>query len=131
MLHLVFERAPFKNGTHMTKYALYYATNRNHIGEDRWHPTSYGTKFSDDGMENLRFGVVTISANEETVAEHLNARMQNHGKGDGESLASYLTSCAKRAQIHAYEERIKKHIDLPLVFRLPRGGFHATSFSFC
>ena len=46
----------------MTKLTLYYATNRKHEGKDRWHPESYGTKFSDDGMENLRFGAVSVEA---------------------------------------------------------------------
>ena len=46
----------------MATLTLYYATNRNYEGEDRWHPDSYGTKFSDDGMENLRFGFVSVDA---------------------------------------------------------------------
>ena len=46
----------------MNTHTLFYATNRNHIGKDQWHPTSYGTKFSDDGVENLRFGKLTVNA---------------------------------------------------------------------
>lgn len=97
-------------GKNMAEYALYYATNRNHIGDDRFHPTSYGTKFSDDGMENLRFGVVTVTAEENEVARYLNANMQDCGRGDGENLGTYLAGCAKNAQIDAYVETIKPHI---------------------
>ena len=32
----------------MTTLELYFATNRKHQGDDRWHPTGYGTTFSDD-----------------------------------------------------------------------------------
>jgi len=94
----------------MTDYTLYYATNRNHIGEDRWNPTGYGIKFSDDGMENLRFGVVTVTADEHKVADYLNADMQNCGRGDGISLGNYLAECAESARIKAYRENIGDHI---------------------
>ncbi|MBL7995151.1 hypothetical protein JNM05_07235, partial [bacterium] len=47
----------------MSERILYYATNRKHEG-NRWKPTGYGTKFSDDGLENLRFGKVTVNADE-------------------------------------------------------------------
>ena len=94
----------------MAKFKLYYATNRNHVGNDRWHPDSYGTKFSDDGMENLRFGVVTVTADDNEVAKWLNSDMKDCGVGDGESLGSYLSGCAKIAHIDAYEETIKPHI---------------------
>lgn len=46
----------------MANLDLYFATNRRHKGRDRWNPSSYGTDFSSDGMENLRLGKVTISA---------------------------------------------------------------------
>lgn len=94
----------------MTDYTLYYATNRDHIGEDRWNPTGYGIKFSDDGMENLRFGVVTVKADEQKVADYMNADMQNCGRGDGISLGNYLAECAKTARIKAYRENIGDHI---------------------
>lgn len=98
----------------MIDYTLYYATNRNHICDethpDRFHPKSYGTKFSDDGMENLRFGMVTLTADEKVIDKHLNVDMQDCGKGDGISLGDYLAECAENAQIKAYEEVIKDHI---------------------
>jgi hypothetical protein len=36
----------------MAERRLFYATNRNHLGKDRWHPDDYGKKFSDDGVES-------------------------------------------------------------------------------
>jgi esterase/lipase superfamily enzyme len=94
----------------MTELKLYYATNRKHVGADRWHPDSYGSKFSDDGMENLRFGEVTVTADDGELAKWLEADMEDCGVGDGESLASYLADCAKSAQIEAYEETINPNI---------------------
>lgn len=46
----------------MVDLTLYYVTNRNHVGEDRWAPEEYGAGFSADGVENLRFGKVTLKA---------------------------------------------------------------------
>ncbi|HEX5364249.1 MAG TPA: alpha/beta hydrolase [Gallionella sp.] len=94
----------------MASYTLYYATNRNHIGNDRWHPDTYGTKFSDDGMENLRFGTATINADEKIIKKHLNANMKDCGAGDGEKLGVYLAKCAEHSQITAYEESISDRI---------------------
>lgn len=94
----------------MAKYTLYYATNRNHIGSNRWFPDSYGTKFSDDGMENLRFGVVTVTADQSKVNLHLNTPMQECGNGDGVKLGEYLSKCAENAKIEAYEEVLGNHI---------------------
>ena len=67
----------------MKDLTLYYATNRNHLGADRWQPTAYGSKFSDDGAENLRFGKVTLSADEKRIGEFL-AKDVGFGAGDGE-----------------------------------------------
>lgn len=97
----------------MAKLKLYYATNRNHIagdGYDRWHPQSYGNKFSDDGMENLRFGVVTVDANDKEIAKCLKKAMKEGGVGDGVALGEYLTKCAENAQINAYREKLKDTI---------------------
>jgi len=94
----------------LTEHTLYFATNRNHVGKDRWHPDSYGTKFSNDGMENLRFGVVTVTADEKTVKKHLKAKIEDCGVGDGESLGTHLAERAKNAKITAYEETIGDHI---------------------
>lgn len=93
----------------MSEYKLYYATNRKHKGS-RWHPDSYGKKFSDDGMENLRFGVLTVNADDKTVQKYLNAPLKDCGAGDGEKLAAYLARCAEKAEIVAYEESIKADI---------------------
>lgn len=76
---------------------LYYATNRRHVGRNRLHPSSYGTKFSDDGMENLRFGVVTVQAEEAEVSRYLSKPMKDCGIGDGEELSA---TCAKSADMH-------------------------------
>ena len=94
----------------MQDYRLYYATNRNHLGKDRWHPTGYGTKFSNDGIENLRFGKVTVSADEKQVNKFLEANLKDCGVGDGEKLGGYLAKCAKGALIEAYEEKLKADI---------------------
>ena len=94
----------------MTEHKLYYATNRNHIGDDRWHPRSYGNKFSDDGMENLRFGVVKLSADDREVERHLRADVRGSGTGDGEALSTYFKACAENAAIQAYPESIKNDI---------------------
>ncbi|MSP40689.1 MAG: alpha/beta hydrolase [Deltaproteobacteria bacterium] len=94
----------------MANYKLYYATNRNHIGNDRWQPEGYGAKFSDDGIENLRFGVGTLSADADQVQKHLDADKQDGGIGDGEALGDYLTKCAENAKIAAYPESLAKDI---------------------
>ncbi|MBS4051353.1 MAG: alpha/beta hydrolase, partial [Methylomonas sp.] len=93
----------------MSEYKLYYATNRKHKGS-RWQPEGYGKKFSDDGMENLRFGVLTVNADDKTVQKYLNAPLKDCGAGDGEKLAAYLAECAENAKIVAYEESIKADI---------------------
>ena len=94
-------------GGNMTQLILYYATNRNHRGP-QWAPTSYGKKFSNDGMENLRFGVVKVKASETEIQKYLKKKMGNCGVGDGEKLSEYLTECASSADIEAFEEKIDK-----------------------
>ncbi|HIJ96333.1 MAG TPA: alpha/beta hydrolase [Desulfuromonadales bacterium] len=89
----------------LTTMNLFYATNRNHIGEDRWHPSGYGTKFSDDGIENLRFGRLTLDVDEATVNQHL-ATTAGYGVGNGIGLSEYLGNMAGSACISAYEENI-------------------------
>lgn len=88
----------------MKQLNLFYATNRNHEG-DRWKPTGYGTGFSSDGMENLRFGKVTLKADERELATHLQAD-GSFGTGQGIKLADYLTEAAAGAVIRAYPEKI-------------------------
>jgi hypothetical protein len=94
----------------MAKLTLYFATNRNHLGDNRWAPDGYGTKFSDDGMENLRFGYVTVNADDKRLAGYLNRDVGACGTGDGSGLAGYLETCAKSAAIEAYRESINRGI---------------------
>lgn len=93
----------------MAKLTLYYGTNRKHEG-DRWHPDGYGTKFSDDGMENLRFGVVKVDADDKKIQRFLDADLKDCGTGDGEGLQGYLAKCAENARIEAYRENISPNI---------------------
>ena len=58
----------------MIKLRLYYATNRNALGNNRWRPDAYGQRFSQDGMENLRFGEVTVDADSKKVTQFLNEK---------------------------------------------------------
>ncbi len=88
----------------MPQLNLFYATNRNHEGE-RWNPTGYGASFSADGIENLRFGKVSVDADERTVDWHL-ATSGSFGIGQGIDLADYLAEQAEQATIKAYPESI-------------------------
>lgn len=94
----------------MSVLKLFYATNRNHLGADRWYPKAYGTKFSQDGIENLRFGVVEVEVDDARVAKFLAAPMPDCGHGDGEELGAYLAKCAAKAKIAAYPESISPDI---------------------
>lgn len=89
----------------MTGLGLYYATNRRHEGEDRWHPRRYGRSFSQDGMENLRFGWLQVDVPEADIDRCL-AADTGFGAGNGEALSALLTKAAAKAQIDAYEEAI-------------------------
>ncbi|KAB2879985.1 alpha/beta hydrolase [bacterium] len=93
----------------MPERILYYATNRKHEG-DRWKPTGYGTKFSDDGLENLRFGKVTVSADEAKVTKFASSDTGKIGTGDGEAMSKYFTGVAGSADIRAFEESIDPKI---------------------
>ena len=93
----------------MKKLSLYYATNRKHMGKNRWAPRSYGTEFSRDGMQNLRFGEVTVSADEDRIERCLK-RNTGYGEGDGEKLSTYLSKLAgsqKTSKIKAYFEKLQ------------------------
>jgi hypothetical protein len=95
----------------LKKLKLYYATNRGHEagrGYTHWNPSGYGKKFSSDGMENLRFGKVTVDADEAKLAECLRANV-GFGIGDGNQLSGYLSKLAdtpKRNKITAYKEKL-------------------------
>lgn len=96
------EIKPTKN----KKLTLYYATNRNHCGDQR-HPNGYGTEFSkSDGakLQNLRFGELTLEADENKINECLNENADGD-KGNGEGLSEYLTNIADQSKITAYEEK--------------------------
>jgi esterase/lipase superfamily enzyme len=88
----------------MATLTLYYGTNRAHEGADRWQPTGYGTRFSSDGAENLRFGTVTMRVDHRTLRGHLTRRRKHSGVGDGEALADWLSQ--QPGHIAAYREQI-------------------------
>ena len=86
---------------------VFYATNRAHEGDDRFQPARYGSRFSSDGMENLRFGRVSFSADAARVQALLDQVRPNTGPGDGEALQDYLAGCVGKTQrIEAYAESI-------------------------
>ncbi len=91
---------------------MFYATNRRHQGTNRWKPDEYGTEFSSDGMENLRFGQVSLQADSNTINTHLKRKKANQSDaGDGEKLADYLAKCSRDAcTIKAYREKINRSI---------------------
>jgi esterase/lipase superfamily enzyme len=89
----------------MAEYELYYATNRNHQGKDRWQPTGYGPEFSSDGRENLRFGKVTLSGDDAEIGKYVQKDVK-FGTGDGEKLAAYFAKQMANASIEAFEERL-------------------------
>ncbi len=89
----------------MNTLKLFFATNRNHEGSNRWKPKGYGKKFSGDGHENLRFGELTMEADQPTIQKHLTKKYKDNRVGDGEGLSGYLSKCAKNAKITAYEDK--------------------------
>jgi esterase/lipase superfamily enzyme len=94
----------------MGTHRLYYATNRNHIGRNRWRPDSYGKKFSDDGVENLRFGRVFVDADEAKIKKCLTAEVGSLGTGKGDDLADYMKSRVPSGRIEAYREVLRRDI---------------------
>lgn len=90
----------------MKTLRLYYATNRKHEGTGRWEPTGYGTRFSDDGAENLRFGRVELDVDEALLKKHLSARLKGMGVGNGTALGDALKPLIPQARIKAYPEEI-------------------------
>jgi len=88
------------------KMTLYYGTNRNHLGEDRFNPEGYGIHSSADGIENLRFGKVTVDAGVESLDQWFDMETGS-GKGNGVELGDHLTERAEdHAKIVAYKEVI-------------------------
>lgn len=78
----------------MQLFSLYYATNRNHLG-DRWQPTGYGQNFSADRANNLRFGKVSIALDPEKIHTFTDKKVAGH-VGDGEGLAAYICEQLKK-----------------------------------
>lgn len=105
----------------MKTLRLYYATNRNFLGNDRWKPTGYGTQFSSHGMENLRFGKLELDVDERIITKSL-AVETGFGRGSGNKLAGALTPLIKNggARIAAFPESIDKdkpdHMQPPVKF---------------
>jgi esterase/lipase superfamily enzyme len=90
----------------MSTLKLFFATNRRHKGRDRWHPTGYDTTFSQDGMENLRVGKLTLEVDRNRVDRYLNEKLR-HGTGNGEKLSGYLASrMGRHCKIAAYPEKL-------------------------
>lgn len=88
----------------MKKLSLFYATNRNHLGDSK-QPKGYGPSFSADGMENLRFGKLTLPVNE-TEMEHRFRMSGAYGEGNGLELADYLAKQLPQMVITPYPETI-------------------------
>jgi esterase/lipase superfamily enzyme len=84
---------------------LYFATNRAHEGGDRWGPKRYGSSFSEDGMENLRFGWLQLDVSDAEVHRCIDAD-SGFGRGDGDALTALLTTAAAKARIDPYREKI-------------------------
>ncbi len=89
----------------MTTLGIYFATNRAHEGADRWQPKRYGRSFSQDGVENLRFGWVEVDVAQDAI-DRCVAAATSSGPGDGNALAKLLTKAAASARIDAYEEAL-------------------------
>lgn len=86
---------------------VYFATNRGHEGPVRFKPLRYGSRFSTDGMENLRFGHVTFEVDPATVARLVAQVRPDTGPGDGEALQDYFAGCVAASQvIEAYPEQM-------------------------
>lgn len=87
----------------MLTLTLYYATNRNHIGQ-RWSPTSYGQDFSSDRANNLRFGHITVEVSREQVKKFQSHKIDGRA-GDGEGLSKYIEKKLRQKHlISAFKE---------------------------
>lgn len=92
----------------MSNRSVYYVTNRNHNGKNRFRPTGYGSKSSGDGIENLRFGKATIgldAKDEESIGKLL-VKKTASGKGDGGGVTKKMTKWAGSAKLVAYKEKL-------------------------
>ncbi len=93
----------------MSEMTLFYATNRKHQGSRRFEPKGYGADFSQDGLENLRFGRLSLGVDTEKV-DALMKKKRAGGAVNGEGLASYLSGLAGNAKIDAYVESVNPKI---------------------
>lgn len=86
--------------------SLYYVTNRRHVGEDRWRPDGYGTRMSDDGQDNLRFGRLSVSVGSR-ARKDINRALSDNRNVDGKVLVDRFEKLVrKKAEIEAYPEAI-------------------------
>lgn len=93
------------NQTKMESGKLFFATNRNHEGGNRWKPESYGQKFSTNGRHNLRFGEVDFNYEEAEVKKHLDKGFDGERSGDGEKLSACIQkNYTSSFQISAYPD---------------------------
>ncbi len=88
-------------------HTLYYATNRRHVGRDRWRPSRYSGEYSKDGVENLRFGKVMLQLDRSRMSECLHQE-SGFGTGNGEALAKHAKSRRRTARIEAFTEVLPK-----------------------
>lgn len=94
----------------MSTVRLFYATNRQHVGRDRWAPSGYGPRFSEDGIENLRFGTVTFDADRAKI-DRFAKRPIDGGVGDGKGLGEYfLTRVNKTMAVRPYPEQLDRTV---------------------
>ncbi len=91
------------------KVEIFYGTNRRHEG-DQWHPTGYGIDFSSDGSENLRFGTVSLTVDDDIVQARLAEVVPDLGVGNGEDLSTTLADIAKTAAIEAFPEALDAQV---------------------
>lgn len=94
----------------MPAIRLFYATNRAHTGRDALAPSGYGSGFSKDGIENLRFGTVTFQAEQQQI-DRCVTRPIDGGIGDGKRLSEYfLKQVKKTMSIEPYREDLDRTV---------------------
>jgi len=93
----------------MADLTLYYVTNRNHVGKDYKMPEEYGSGFSADGVENLRFGKVIVEVDEDRINGYLCTLTNDSEEGDGTKLTEYLEKQFRdNGKINAFAEILDK-----------------------
>src|ERR1041385_1660509 len=93
----------------MRDYTIHFATNRNPEGTND-APTRYGKDFSVNGREDLRFGKVTLRADENEVTKVLDEEVESMGKGNGQRLSSYFEECDPAPRIEVFNEHLEKEV---------------------